>query len=228
MIWELPLTGVGVGSYHWLAPDYSRVAFNQELPFDNAQNWWRHQLAELGMLGALPVLAWSIIIAWQTLRGARRARGDHVATVRGLLLGLGLASLLGMPTQDPAVLTAFFLLVAMLAAAGSGLGALDTTSQTRASLSRAWMSRGGAGRGVCGWPRGPGQRQPQRGRTCRPHEPRLHRGPLSGGVTPGGRPVPVDRRRGASTAGETRTVAGSADLDPATRMPPNGPSRCVS
>ena len=139
MIWEHPLTGVGVGSYHWLAPDYSRVAFNQELPFDNAQNWWRHQLAELGMLGALPVLAWSIIIAWQTLRGARRARGDHVATVRGLLLGLGLASLLGMPTQDPAVLTAFFLLVAMLAAAGSGLGALDTTSQTRASLSRAWM-----------------------------------------------------------------------------------------
>ena len=139
MIWEYPLTGVGVGSYHWLAPDYSRVAFNQGLPFDNAQNWWRHQLAELGILGALPVLAWSIIIAWLTLRGTRRAGGHHVATVRGLLLGLGFVSLVGMPTQDSAVLMAFFLLVAMLAAASSGFGALDTASQTRASLSRAWM-----------------------------------------------------------------------------------------
>ena len=143
MIWEYPLTGVGVGTYHWLAPDYLRTTFNQELSFDNAQNWWRHQLAELGILGALPVLAWSIIIAWLTMRGARGARGHHAATVRGLLLGLGFVSLVGMPTQAPAVLMAFFLLVAMLATASPGVGALDTASRTGASpgasLSRAWM-----------------------------------------------------------------------------------------
>ena len=147
MIWEYPLTGVGVGTYHWLAPDYLRTTFNQELSFDNAQNWWRHQLAELGMVGALPVLAWSIIIAWLTIRGARRARGPHVATVRGLLLGLGFVSLVGMPTQDPAVLMAFFLLVAMLAMACPGVSAPDTASWTwastgasmGASLSRAWI-----------------------------------------------------------------------------------------
>ena len=89
-------------------------------------------------MGALPVLTWSIIIAWLTLRGARRASGHHVSTVRGLLLGLGLVSLVGMPTQDPAVLMAFFLLVAMLATASPGFGAADT-ARTRASLSRAWM-----------------------------------------------------------------------------------------
>ena len=138
MIWEYPLTGVGVGTYHWLAPDYQRTTFNQGLEFDNAQNWWRHQSAELGILGALPVLTWSIIVAWLTVRGARRASGHHVATVRGLLLGLGFVSLVGMPTQDPAVLMAFFLLVAMLATASPGFGAADT-ARTRASLSRAWM-----------------------------------------------------------------------------------------
>ena len=139
MILEHPLTGVGVGTYHWLAPDYVRTTFNQELPFDNAQNWWRHQVAELGILGALPVLAWSILIAWLTIRGARRAHGPHVATVRGLLLGLGLVSLVGMPTQDPAVLMAFFLLVAMLATASQDVGAPDRAFQTRGFLSRAWV-----------------------------------------------------------------------------------------
>ena len=139
MILEHPLTGVGVGTYHWLAPDYVRTTFNQELPFDNAQNWWRHQVAELGILGALPVLAWSILIAWLTIRGARRAHGPHVAAVRGLLLGLGLVSLVGMPTQDPAVLMAFFLLVAMLATASPDVGAPDRAFQTRGFLSRAWV-----------------------------------------------------------------------------------------
>lgn len=138
MIWEYPLTGVGVGTYHWLAPDYQRTTFDQQLPFDNAQNWWRHQSAELGILGALPVLTWSIIVAWLTLRGARQARGHHVATVRGLLLGMGLVSLVGMPTQDPAVLMAFFLLVGMLATASPDFGAADS-ARTRASLPRAWM-----------------------------------------------------------------------------------------
>ena len=51
------------------------------------------------------------------MRGARRARVYHVATVRGLVMGLGIVSLVGMPTQDPVVLMIFFLMVAMLATA---------------------------------------------------------------------------------------------------------------
>ena len=138
MIWEYPLTGVGVGTYHWLAPDYMRVTFNQELAFDNAQNWWRHQLAELGLLGVLPLLTWSIAIVWLVLRGSQRAPGHHVATVRGLVVGLGMVSLVGMPTQDPVVLMAFFLLVAMLGCARTDADASLWPWEGR-SLSAAWM-----------------------------------------------------------------------------------------
>jgi hypothetical protein len=144
MVWEYPLTGVGIGAYHWLAPDYMRATFNQELAFDNAQNWWRHQLAELGLLGALPVLAMSIVFIWLTMRGARRARGDHVATVRGLVAGLGIVSLVGMPTQDPVVLMAFFLLVAMLATASLDVAGVERSASPTwpwggRSLSVAWL-----------------------------------------------------------------------------------------
>src|SRR5438128_6397476 len=45
MVRDYPLTGVGVGSFNWMAPDYWREMANDKLPFDNAQNWWRHQVA---------------------------------------------------------------------------------------------------------------------------------------------------------------------------------------
>lgn len=116
MLREYPLTGVGIGSYHVIAPDYGRMLMDQQLPFDNAQNWWRHQAAELGLLGGLPVLLWSLVIAWQVLtrRVARRDRAT-ARPLRGLLIGVGAASLLGVPTQSPPVLLAFLLVVAWLA-----------------------------------------------------------------------------------------------------------------
>ena len=43
MVHDYPLTGVGAGSFNWMAPDYWRLMANEKLPFDNAQNWWRHQ-----------------------------------------------------------------------------------------------------------------------------------------------------------------------------------------
>jgi hypothetical protein len=48
---EHPLTGIGAGSYRIIAPDYGRALLNDALPPDNAQNWWRHQIAELGVFG---------------------------------------------------------------------------------------------------------------------------------------------------------------------------------
>jgi hypothetical protein len=116
MIARYPLTGVGLGAYHVIAPDYWRVMRDKQLPFDNAQNWWRHVAAEFGLLGAAAVVLWSGIIAWVVVTG--RARPDRRAaawTVRGLLAGLGACSLLGIPTQTPVVLLSFFLLVAWLA-----------------------------------------------------------------------------------------------------------------
>jgi hypothetical protein len=112
MIREYPLTGVGVGSYHILAPDYWRTMRNDRLPFDNAQNWWRHQATELGLPAAGAVFIWSVLVAWRVLMGrSHPAWLGEASTVRGLLIGLGLCSLVGMPTQNPIVLLWFFFLV---------------------------------------------------------------------------------------------------------------------
>lgn len=113
IIRDYPLTGVGVGSFNWMAPDYWRTMAQDKLPFDNAQNWWRHQVAELGVVASLPILIWSLLIAWLVL--TRRSRPDariETQTLRGLLAGIGVASLLGMPTQNPIVLLIFFYVVA--------------------------------------------------------------------------------------------------------------------
>jgi hypothetical protein len=109
MVREYPFTGVGIGSFNWMAPDYWREIANDKLPFDNAQNWWRHQVAELGLIASLPILFWSVWMAWLVV--TRRTNGEHrleTQTLRGLLIGIGAASLLGMPTQNPIVLLMFF------------------------------------------------------------------------------------------------------------------------
>ena len=113
MIRDYPLTGVGVGSFNWMAPDYWRTMAQDKLPFDNAQNWWRHQVAELGVVASLPILIWSVLIAWLVLtRRSRPYARLETQTLRGLLVGIGVASLLGMPTQNPFVLLIFFYVVA--------------------------------------------------------------------------------------------------------------------
>jgi hypothetical protein len=126
---EYPLTGTGAGTFHYLAPDYWRETADDALAPDNAQNWWRHQAAELGIFGGSLVLIWSALVAWHVLVGravpVRLQRGSHppgeesartmaAPVVRGLLVGIGLSSLLGVPTQNPIVLLWFFLLASWL------------------------------------------------------------------------------------------------------------------
>jgi hypothetical protein len=109
MVRDYPFTGVGIGSFNWMAPDYWRQIANDKLPFDNAQNWWRHQAAELGLVASLPILFWSVWMAWLVV--TRRGSGTdrlETQTLRGLLIGIGVASLVGMPTQNPLVLLMFF------------------------------------------------------------------------------------------------------------------------
>lgn len=120
MIRETPWTGAGPGMYHVIAPDYWRVQRQMTLAFDNAQNWWRHQTAELGFLGASPVIVWSLLLAAGVLTARSRDGRSDVWLPRTLLLGLGAASLVGMPTQNPVVLLWFFALVAWWAAATTG------------------------------------------------------------------------------------------------------------
>lgn len=118
MLREYPLTGVGVGTYHVIAPDYWRLHVNDALPFDNAQNWWRHQAAELGVLGGGPIILWSMLVAWVILfRAVRPERRFAAITLRGVVIGVAACSMLGMPTQSPLILLAFLLALGWLSAA---------------------------------------------------------------------------------------------------------------
>src|SRR5688572_11348922 len=113
---DFPLTGVGAGTYRILAPDYWRAMANDALPLDNAQNWWRHQIAELGVFGGALILAFSVLVAWRVATGHERDPDvASASTVRGLLIGLGVTSFFGMPTQNPLVLYWFLGLVAWFA-----------------------------------------------------------------------------------------------------------------
>jgi hypothetical protein len=110
MIRQYPLSGVGVGSFHLLVSDFAALSSpGGGLPPDNAQNWYRHELAELGLLGSLGWIVWVVGFAAFVLR--RRASSPPAAwTVRGMLLAFAMISLLGMPGQDLSVSITFWTL----------------------------------------------------------------------------------------------------------------------
>lgn len=119
MIREHPVAGVGVGAFHALVHDYAAVHGGRDLPPDNAQNWWRHVVAEMGVPGALPWLAFTLLLLRAIL--TRRAGPDEPAArvLGGLLLAFGAISLLSMPSQSlPVALTFWTFVFWFLASAG--------------------------------------------------------------------------------------------------------------
>ena len=107
MLKEHPVAGVGVGSFHTLVHDFAKAASGKDIVPDNAQNWYRHHLAELGLLGSLPWLAWCVVFAF-TLFSPATGTADRfsIGVLRGALVAFGVISLLGMPGQSlPVVLT---------------------------------------------------------------------------------------------------------------------------
>ena len=106
---DSPLFGVGVGAFVLLSMDYARANGGPEVPFDNAQNWFRHQLAELGVVGCAGWFLWIALFAGTLVRG--RADGDNAvpaASLKGALLGLTAASMLGVPSLSSAVTLTFW------------------------------------------------------------------------------------------------------------------------
>lgn len=104
MIRDVPLFGVGIGTYHYLGRDYVGGMHWQP---DNAQNWIRHQVAELGVVGSA---GW---IVWFVLFGAfvfRVRRGDTSVTwvTRCTLAAFAGISMLGMPAQNVMVAMTFW------------------------------------------------------------------------------------------------------------------------
>jgi hypothetical protein len=106
---DTPLFGVGVGAFTLLSMDYVRLNAGYEVPFDNAQNWFRQQLAELGIVGCAGWLLWIALFAGTLVRG-RPGVGNEVAaaSLKGALLGLTAASMLGVPSLSPAVTLTFW------------------------------------------------------------------------------------------------------------------------
>jgi O-antigen ligase/polysaccharide polymerase Wzy-like membrane protein len=107
MIRQFPLFGVGVGCFSILLPDFAILIGGGPLPPDNAQNWYRHQFVEFGLIGSVGWIAWVVVFGWFVLR--RRPSDPAAAwTARGMLIAFALISLFGMPGQDVMVVVTFW------------------------------------------------------------------------------------------------------------------------
>jgi hypothetical protein len=98
---EHPWFGVGPGTFEVVIADYSSQAIGVRLPPDNAQNWWRHQWAELGLVGAFPAFACSLLALAAALRSWRRGTPAGAPPLFAPVLALGLMSFIGPPTSHP-------------------------------------------------------------------------------------------------------------------------------
>jgi hypothetical protein len=108
MIRQSPFVGIGIGAFNPLVFLYSWQRFHLILPSDNAQNWFRHQLAELGVIGSVGWMIWCG--SFLALLITARERADHLSgtVLRLILIGFGLISLVGVPAQDIVVVLTFW------------------------------------------------------------------------------------------------------------------------
>jgi hypothetical protein len=112
MIVEHPLVGVGVGGFNYQYGDVLYLLNGTGRPADNSQNWFRQQLAELGLLGSAGWIVWMVMFVWMLLKRPDPAGRRLIsAAAKGAIVGLVSASLLGMPTQDTAVSISFVVIV---------------------------------------------------------------------------------------------------------------------
>lgn len=111
MIKEHPLSGTGIGTFHTLVNDFSVMVNGKNLVPDNAQSWYRHMLAELGVLGSLPWLAWCAVFGW-TLFSRPPPSADRfaVGVLRATLAAFGVISMMGVPGQSMPVALTFWTL----------------------------------------------------------------------------------------------------------------------
>lgn len=109
MIRKFPSFGVGIGSFQTIAPDFASTP----LPPDNAQNWYRHQLVELGVVGSLGWAAWVAAMAGCLLTSRKvLPRPFAIWTARGALVAFAAISFFGVPGQDvTAVITLWMMVV---------------------------------------------------------------------------------------------------------------------
>ena len=110
MVKEHPIEGIGVGAFHTLVIDYGK-SLGYQLPTDNAQSWFRHNIAEFGLAGSIPILWWCVVLVMMLF--AKRSGGDGLSLgmLRGVLIGFAVASFFGMPAQSIAIVMTFWVFV---------------------------------------------------------------------------------------------------------------------
>jgi hypothetical protein len=110
MVKEHPIEGIGVGAFHALVLDYGTTA-GYTISSDNAQSWLRHNIAEFGLLGSIPILWWCVVLAMALF--AKAPGGDRLTLgmLRGVLIGFAVASMFGMPAQSIAIAMTFWVFV---------------------------------------------------------------------------------------------------------------------
>lgn len=109
---DSPFVGCGIGAFHVLSSDYAVLVGFDRIPPDNAQNWYRHQVAELGLVGTLGWLVWAGLLLPAVIRAPRPPSRAFTSTVvQSLVIAVAVVSLLGMPTQNPTVALTFWTLL---------------------------------------------------------------------------------------------------------------------
>lgn len=104
MVRDFPVVGIGVGSFHHVFPDYAYRITGDRFFFENAQSWYRHHLAELGILGSLGWLTWCVLLIDLLIRRPKNAaRSLTEGALKGTLVAIGLICAVTMPTQVAAV-----------------------------------------------------------------------------------------------------------------------------
>ena len=112
LIADFPLAGIGIGSFHLFVIDFGLLKLRNTLPADNAQNWFRHQLVEMGVLGSAGWIAWvCLFVPLLVSRPRAPDNAPRARVVAAAILALGLISLVGMPTQTITLAFAFWILV---------------------------------------------------------------------------------------------------------------------
>jgi hypothetical protein len=111
MIKEHPLEGVGPGMFHVLSHDFGDVAGHPIPQPDNAQAWWRHNLAEFGLIGIIPLLVWCVVFGKEMFAGSTSGDRISIGMLRGILIAFFIASLFGMPSQSMAIVLTFWVFV---------------------------------------------------------------------------------------------------------------------
>lgn len=144
MIKDSPIVGVGTGTFEVLYPDYAYVVTDgaTRSHFDNAQSWYRHHLAEFGILGSLGWITWLVVFGAFVWKAAPSREGLTEATgVKAALIALAVISIVSMPTRNTFVALTFWVFAFWLVkatAAPPETGRLARLAHTRGAWIAVW------------------------------------------------------------------------------------------